>query len=810
VIAIDDRAAPAFGDLPMRLSRFLLAAVALITVAAGASAPVEDLATRLRQVDSRVLSSQALDGLNPGRMLADDARARRDTVNRRESRAWNEVNDRAGWERFRDVRIRALRESLGTFPAPPKDLKVRVTRTLEGDGYRIDNLVFESRPGLFVTANLYRPEEPLGALPGILICHSHHAPKTQGELQDMGMAWARSGCLVLVMDLPGHGERRTHPFVEAGDYPRPFRVGRQDYFFRYNTGIQLALAGESLIGWIVWDLQRGVDLLLSRPGIDRDRIILLGAVAGGGDPSAVAAALHPRIAGVVPFNFGGPQPETVHPLPDDAEDRFNYAGSGSWESTRNLRLSARDGFLPWVIVGSVAPRRLIYAHEFAWDRDRDPVWRRLETIFRFYEARDHLGAVHGEGSVSGTPPGSTHCTNIGPIHLQQIDPLLQHEFNLLAPDRSPLPHHSAADLACLTPEIATTVKPLFRVASDLADDRLTEARRFLGTLAPEATRQRLRNDWARLLGRVEANREPRVISRTSERIGPMTAERIVLEVEPRIVVPLLLLLPEAAQEKRCPVVVGLAQGGKRAFLHGRPEFLARLLDGGAAVCLPDLRGTGETRPGDDARGRTGPSTAIASTELMLGETLLGARLRDLRAVLGFLRRQGGLDADRLALWGEGLVPANPPDRTLAVPHEAEPAPALAEPLGGILAMLGALFEDDIRAVVARGGLSSYRSLLDGPYVAIPFDTVVPGVLTTGDLADLAASLAPRPLRIEGLVDGLNRKVSAEILARTYAPALQAYERAWEQNRLRLLADEASGNGGPDWLLAALRGDRAPR
>ncbi len=80
------------------------------------------------------------------------------------------------------------------------------------------------------------------------------------------------------------------------------------------------------MGWMAWDLMRGVDLLLARPGIDPERIILLGAVAGGGDPAAVTAALDPRITAVVPFNFGGPQPETHYPLPDDAEDSFNYAG----------------------------------------------------------------------------------------------------------------------------------------------------------------------------------------------------------------------------------------------------------------------------------------------------------------------------------------------------------------------------------------------------------------------------------------------------------------------------------------------------
>ncbi len=115
----------------------------------------------------------------------------------------------------------------------------------------------------------------------------------------------------------------------ADQYPKPYKVGRQDYFFRYNLGMQLQLAGESLIGWFAWDLMRGVDLLLGRPGIDAKRIILLGAVAGGGDPAAVAGALDDRIACVAPFNFGGPQPETAYPLPADAD--FNFSGGGSFE-----------------------------------------------------------------------------------------------------------------------------------------------------------------------------------------------------------------------------------------------------------------------------------------------------------------------------------------------------------------------------------------------------------------------------------------------------------------------------------------------
>ena len=86
---------------------------------------------------------------------------------------------------------------------------------------------------------------------------------------------------------------------------KPYRVSRQDYYFRYNSNLQLSAVGDSLMGWMAWDLMRGVDVLLKQPGLDKDRIILMGAVAGGGDPAGVTAALDNRIAGVVPFNFGG-------------------------------------------------------------------------------------------------------------------------------------------------------------------------------------------------------------------------------------------------------------------------------------------------------------------------------------------------------------------------------------------------------------------------------------------------------------------------------------------------------------------------
>ena len=294
---------------PIRPGIPVLLALGLVVCSWSASA-ADSLVEQLGRIDPVVAPAAERESLVD--LRGTNLRARRKTLNDENDAAWQQVRTPADWEAFRKPRLDALRRSLGRFPDPPKLLPVRVTGTTAGDGLIIENLVFESRPGLWVTANLYRPATAptAGKMPGILICHAHHTPKEHGELQDMGMTWARAGCLVLVMDQLGHGERRQHPFVDASSFARPYRVSRQDYHFRYDNGIQCHLAGESLMGWMVWDLHRGVDLLLNRQGIDPQRIILLGAVAGGGDPSAVAAALDERIAAVAPFNFGGPHPAT--------------------------------------------------------------------------------------------------------------------------------------------------------------------------------------------------------------------------------------------------------------------------------------------------------------------------------------------------------------------------------------------------------------------------------------------------------------------------------------------------------------------
>ena len=122
------------------------------------------------------------------------------------------------------------------------------------------------------------------------------------------------------------------------------------------------------------------------------------------------------------------------------------------------------------------------------------------------------------------------------------------------------------------------------------------------------------------------------------------------------------------------------------------------------MCLPDVRGTGETAP-DFRRGTSSGEVSLAAAELMLGNTLLGARLKDLRSVLAYIESRPDVDRAHIALWGETLVPPNPARMLLDELPNWQIGPQTqqqAEPLGGLLALLGALIKPTQGKVLLDG------------------------------------------------------------------------------------------------------------
>src|SRR4051812_17942382 len=192
----------------------------------------------------------------------------------------------AEWE----PRRKALRDRIlavvGPVPEKPCDLELRTLGTLKREGYRIEKLVFQSRPDLWVTASAYVPKLKDGEkVPAVLVVHGHWAgARRDPVVQARCLGLVKLGFFVLAVDAFGSGERYTKP--ARGTYHGAL------------YGATLWPAGHTLLGMQLYDNRRAVDYLLTREDVN-GKLGITGA-SGGGNQSMYAGALDERFAAIVP------------------------------------------------------------------------------------------------------------------------------------------------------------------------------------------------------------------------------------------------------------------------------------------------------------------------------------------------------------------------------------------------------------------------------------------------------------------------------------------------------------------------------
>ncbi len=159
------------------------------------------------------------------------------------------------------------------------------TGSVKKEGYTIKNISFQTRPGVYATANLYVPDGE-GVFPAAIITHGHWDHGRRSELfQSVAHMLASNGYVCLNMDAWGAGERTT--------------IHEEHEYHGSNLGASLMNVGETLLGMQVTDNSRGVDLLASFSYVDKNNIGATGA-SGGGNQAMWLAALDSRIKAVVP------------------------------------------------------------------------------------------------------------------------------------------------------------------------------------------------------------------------------------------------------------------------------------------------------------------------------------------------------------------------------------------------------------------------------------------------------------------------------------------------------------------------------
>ncbi|MCP5112784.1 MAG: hypothetical protein GY953_18310, partial [bacterium] len=91
-------------------------------------------------------------------------------------------------------------------------LNTQVVGSFERNGYRVENLHYETRPGFIVPANLYIPTSGKPPYPGVLFQMGHSLNgKAAGVYQKCCQGLVQLGYVVLGFDPMGQGERAYYP-----------------------------------------------------------------------------------------------------------------------------------------------------------------------------------------------------------------------------------------------------------------------------------------------------------------------------------------------------------------------------------------------------------------------------------------------------------------------------------------------------------------------------------------------------------------------------------------------------------------------
>jgi cephalosporin-C deacetylase-like acetyl esterase len=239
------------------------------------------------------------------------------------------VKTRADLEALQKTLRETFLRLIGGLPEAKGPPLAKVTGRISGDDYVIEKLTYESLPGYFVSALLYRPTKVTAALPGVLSPCGHSATgKAHDSYQALHVNLAKRGFVVLTYDPVGQGERSQFWDAERGRSRYGLGCGEHAIL-----GNPLYLLGANLARYRVWDGLRGLDYLTGREEVDGKRLGCVG-VSGGGTLTAYITALDPRVRAAAICCYITTLPRRMaNRVPDDPDadpeqDIFGFVAEG--------------------------------------------------------------------------------------------------------------------------------------------------------------------------------------------------------------------------------------------------------------------------------------------------------------------------------------------------------------------------------------------------------------------------------------------------------------------------------------------------
>ena len=220
-------------------------------------------------------------------------------------KTWSGIRSEQDLLRIQRELERHLLAMLGGLPSERTPLHPQITGRIQMNGFHIEKLIYESLPGVYVSALVYIPEDGVKSHPAVLVPVGH-ASNGKDHYQALCQRLVQRGYVVICWDAVGQGERSQ--FWDAKAAKSRYNLICAEHAVLGNLAY---LAGTNLARWEIWDGMRALDYLLTRPEVDPQRINITGT-SGGGFQAAHIAALDSRLKVALPSCYITALPMRIH------------------------------------------------------------------------------------------------------------------------------------------------------------------------------------------------------------------------------------------------------------------------------------------------------------------------------------------------------------------------------------------------------------------------------------------------------------------------------------------------------------------
>jgi len=620
-------------------------------------------------------------------------------------------------KRQQEVR-QTLMKLVGPFPEKTP-LNPKVVGIINKKGYRLEKIIFESRPELYVTACLFIPDGLTGKAPVILnpIGHSDNAFREQ-LYQTVILNFVKKGFVVLTYDPIGQGERLQYFDPDIGRSCIGWSTCEHSYI-----GTQCFVSGNSFARYCVWDGIRAIDYLQTRDEVDSGRIGVNG-ISGGGTRTSYISAFDERVLAAAPECYITGFKRLMESIgPQDGEQNLYHAIANSIDHADLLEVRAPK---PALIMSTT--------RDFFSIQGARETYKEVKKAYKAFGKEDNFSMTEDDAPHDSTQKNREAMYAFFQKHLNQPGSAIDEVVEFLTEEELKITE---------TGQVSTSLggKTVFdfnRIESQKLIQNLENSRKNL----PEHLKS-VKHSARCLSGYIHPDRTPKSVFLGRYQHEGYSIERYVLDGEGECVIPLVLAIPNEAIKH--PAVIYIHPDGKSAG----SEEIELLTKKGFAVLVPDLTGTGETGGSYAVESAYSPWYNVWFGSILIARSILGIQAGDIVRIVRYLESRDDID-----------------DKNISAIARGKMCPSLLH---------AGAFEDTIGKIALIEPLISYRSIVMNRYYSTDFiPSMVAGALNAYDLPDISACIAPRKLLMANITDQNKDKADSELIEQELGIVRSAY------------------------------------